>query len=220
MLVSDFESAGWSIVGLKPSLHSHWQNTHTCFHEPKHKEQNDQPALACSSFTPLNNSFLPEVYWLRSTADEEEVVKLGTSFPQEEIRSWLLGSNCSISLFSLVSWQQELSFTTTVALSLSSWQQDLSFATAIIVYPSAQDLSFATAIIVSPSATGWMIPCLLDVGISTQKVWHPSDPPTSPKLRKQISWCLWVLMIIITHIKADVNTPSGSFRIRQCNIKQ
>jgi hypothetical protein len=46
-------------------------------------------------------------------------MKLGISLPQEQIRSWLLGSNCFISLFSLVSWQRELSFTTTVALSVS-----------------------------------------------------------------------------------------------------
>ncbi|CAK9224662.1 unnamed protein product [Sphagnum jensenii] len=45
-------------------------------------------------------------------------------------------------------------------------------------------------------------------------------PTHQPKLRKQISCCLWVLMIIITYIKTDVNPPSGSFRIRQCNIKQ
>jgi hypothetical protein len=59
-----------------------------------------------------------------------------------------------------------------------------------------------------------------DVGVATQKAWRPSHPSTSPNLRKQISCCLWVLMIIITHTKTDVNTPSGSLRIRQCNIKQ
>jgi hypothetical protein len=209
MLVSDFESAGWSIVGLKPNLHSHWQNTHICFHESKHKEQNDQPELACSSFTLLNNSFLPEVYWLWNTADEEEVVELGISFAQEEIRSWLLGSNCFISLFSLVSWEQELSFTTTVVLSLSL-SRSLLLATGFVICNSNYCLSLGNRMN-DPMSPGR--------GNRNPKRLTSFRPTHQPQTALG-PCCLWVLMIIITYIKTDVNPPSGSFRIRQCNIKQ